>query len=71
MEAQADFKRRKIGRGMCGLVVGMLEDVQIIVPLFAASKVSSKSMNQDLVHHFCLAIRLRMECYRKLDLETR
>ena len=68
MEAQADFKRRKPGRGMCVLVVAMLEDVQIIVPLFVAPKVTSESMDQDLVHHLCLAIRLRMECCRKLEL---
>ena len=68
MEAQVDFKRGKPGRGMCGLVVAMLEDMQLIVPLFDAPKVRSESMDQDLVNHFCLAIHLRMECCRKLEL---
>ena len=67
MEAQVDFKRGKPSRGMCGLVVAMLEDVQIIVSFFAASKVSSKIMNEDPIHHFCLAIHLRMEYYGKLE----
>ena len=50
---------------MCGLVVAMLDDVQVIVPLFAMPKVHSKSMDQDPVNHFYLAIRLRMEGSRK------
>ena len=68
MEAQTYLKRRKPSRGMCGLVVAMLEDVQLIVPLFDAPKVRLESMDQDPVNHFCLAIRLRMECCRKLEL---
>jgi len=52
---------------MCFLVVAMLYNLQVIVPLFAAPKVSSESMNQDSVDDLYLAIHLRMECSKKLE----
>ena len=61
------WKPKQTCRRMCFLVVAMFYNVKGIVPLFVAPKVSVKSMNQDPIDNLCLAIRLRMECSRKLE----
>lgn len=55
------LKRRMSCRDISGPIVDLLQNMQVLIPLFVLFVVDMKSMNQGLVHYLILAGSMWME----------